>query len=98
MKKEGPPAQGTPYVENLLAPEVFVIGAAGFLLSHGNVHITFASPKATYGATKGVANVENLRLIIPVASAEDFANTLLDYINKQLDRQVQLPPPSGAKH
>lgn len=68
-------------VDSPTAPTVFVESAVGWISSHGNVHITFASPKADHSpAGKPVTKLVNLRLVMPMSEAQAFAVSLYDYL------------------
>lgn len=68
-------------VDSQAAPTVFVESAVGWISSHGNVHITFASPKADHSPEgRPVTKLVSLRLVMPMSEAQAFAVSLYDYL------------------
>lgn len=81
-------------VDSQAAPTVFVESAAGWISSHGNVHITFACPKADHSpAGNPVTQLVNLRIIMPMVEAQSFAASLYDYLKSM---GVDLPGTTNA--
>lgn len=81
-------------VDSPAAPTVFVESAVGWISSHGNVHITFASPKADHSPEgRPVTKLVNLRLVMPSAEAQAFAVSLYDYLKSM---RVGVPGSTNA--
>jgi hypothetical protein len=97
MDKQTPP-NNVPFIEDLHAPELFAPEAVGFFFNQGNVHITFAAPRSTYhqDGSPIVSRVVNLRVIMPIGSAEDLVRGLVDFV--QANRQLNPVKPPDTRH
>lgn len=66
-----------------LAPEVFVLGAAGFLVLNGNIAITFETTRSDYSTNPpGLNRVVVGRIVMPVAGAQNLVAGLNDFLDK----------------
>jgi len=78
------PTPGLLFSDDLSAPEVFSTGAAGFGLLLGNVVITFESLRYNHDTPpRQPTRTVNLRLVLPVQSAQLLVLGLNDYLVKQ---------------
>ncbi len=72
-------------IENLAAPEVYACRAVGMIFANGNIHLTFASPKADHSQPPGasVPYMVNLRLVMPLEQAFSLSAQLFEYSKEQ---------------
>ena len=71
-------------IDSATAPTVYVDKPVGFIMSRGNVHITFANPVADHNpGGEPVHRKVVLRVVIPAHEAQAFAVTLYEYLQAQ---------------
>ena len=69
------------FIDSPHAPEVFSEGAYGFMLKHGNVHLTLTAVRVNHCTMPGPANrVVVGRVVLPVAGAQALAVGLYDFL------------------
>ena len=84
MEKQGEAQSQVYLIDNPHAPEVFAAEALGFFVHAGNIHITFATPRASHTANPSPINrVVIGRLVMPVQGAQSLAIGLYDFLKKQ---------------
>ncbi len=72
------------FIDNPHAPELFCTEAVGFLVSEGNIHITFATTRVNHATNPGGMNrVVIARVVLPVAGAQGLAAGLYDFLKKR---------------
>jgi hypothetical protein len=78
------PEPDLPFVDAPHAPTVFVGECAGVFTFLGNVVLTFTTPAPDYSEPgKNVINrVVNVRLAMPVATAQNLALSLYDFLKQ----------------
>ncbi|EYD75872.1 hypothetical protein Rumeso_02654 [Rubellimicrobium mesophilum DSM 19309] len=86
---------GVVFVDNPMAPDLFVDGVSGFFFRNGSVRITFHSSRAKHTAPPGpISNVVVGRLVMPVDAAEHMARQILEALERR--RAEPAPSPSQA--
>ena len=76
-----------PLIENAAVAEVFTDSFAGLSLTHGNVHMTFATVRTDHGKQPPAAvRVVSSRLVMPLASAVEM-HQLLGQLLAEMEKQ-----------
>jgi hypothetical protein len=81
-----------PVLDNPVAPEFFCVGAASCLVNKEIINLSMVSPRVVLTPNQTVTAVVNVRLVMTLVAAEEFAHYILNEINRQLDRQITSPP------
>jgi hypothetical protein len=73
-----------PVVDETSVSEVYAAEAIGFLFHAGNVHITFATPRANHSGTPApMTRAVIARLVLPVTGAQALATGLYNFLRQQ---------------
>lgn len=82
------------FVDNPMAPEVFVSEVTGYFINSGVMRVAFASARVNHETSPGPINrIVNLRLVMPVVVAQALAVGLYDFLKRQGVPPPDLPPP-----
>ncbi|MFM9427328.1 hypothetical protein RCH10_003784 [Variovorax sp. GrIS 2.14] len=71
-------------IDSATAPTIYVDQLVGFIMSRGNVIITFANPTADHNpGGESVHKKVALRVVIPAREAQALTVTLYEYLKEQ---------------
>lgn len=75
------------FLDNPLAPDIFIDGAAGFTVNNGVLRIALASGRVNHTTSSGpVQQVQVCRVVMPIADARDLAVGIFEFLKaRQLD-------------